>query len=148
MNHALCNDLNIAPLWRRCAAMLYDALILIALFFIATALLLPFNDGQAIQAGNFYNQLYLLSISYVFFGWFWTHGGQTIGMRTWKIKIQNLGGASFSWLQAAERFFMALISLACGGIGFFWMLFNNKGTWQDIFSDSYIVLIENKGASD
>lgn len=144
MNHELHNDLNIAPLWRRFAAMLYDSLILIALFFIATALLLLTNDGQAIPAGNFYNQLYLLSISYIFFGWFWTHGGQTIGMRTWKIKIQNPDGTNFNWLQATERFLMALISLACVGIGFFWMLFSNKGTWQDMFSDSQIVLIENK----
>ena len=50
-----------AGLPRRLGAILYDALLLIAVLFIATALVLPFTDGEAVPAGNL-----LFSIAWVY----------------------------------------------------------------------------------
>ncbi|MEQ1531892.1 MAG: RDD family protein, partial [Methylococcales bacterium] len=59
----------------RLAAILYDLLLLIAIFFVATAILLPFNSGEAAGASQLiYYRLYLIVISFIFYGWFWTHG--------------------------------------------------------------------------
>ena len=69
-----------ATLFRRLAALFYDSLLLLAVWFIATALLLPFTSGEAIRPHNPLLSSYLLFISFFFYGWFWIHGGQTLGM--------------------------------------------------------------------
>ena len=84
-----------AGLFRRLMAIIYDLFLLIALLFIATAAAMVLNQGNAIQPGQplypFY-VVYLLIISFIFYGWFWTHGGQTLGMKTWKMKLQQENG--------------------------------------------------------
>ena len=49
-----------ASLWRRLAALLYDSLLLLAIWFIATASLLPLTGGEAIEANNPFLTTYLL----------------------------------------------------------------------------------------
>ena len=69
-------QIQTAPLWRRIGAIFYDSLLLTAVLFVATALVLPFNQGVAISADSHIFQLYLLAVSFLYFGWFWTHGGR------------------------------------------------------------------------
>jgi uncharacterized RDD family membrane protein YckC len=92
-----------AGLPRRLGAILYDTLLLIAVLFIATALVLPFTDGEAVPAGNPLFSIYLLCACLLFFGWFWVHGGQTLGMRAWKIRLQQPDGAGITWPRAILR---------------------------------------------
>ena len=92
-----------SSLIRRFAAIVYDLLLLASILFVATALVLPFNAGQAFEAQIFY-LLYLLIISFIFYGWFWTHGGQTLGLRAWKLQVLTFDSQSISWLQAFWRF--------------------------------------------
>ena len=71
-------------------AIIYDLFLLIALLFIATTVMMMFNQGKAIESGQAIYPVYvayLLAISYGFYGWFWTHGGQTLGMKTWKMNM-------------------------------------------------------------
>lgn len=72
-------------IFRRSAAFLYDCLLLIALFFVITAAVLALNDGQAIQ--HFLYKVFLFVVGFLFFDWFWRHGGQTLGMRAWRIRL-------------------------------------------------------------
>jgi uncharacterized RDD family membrane protein YckC len=44
---------------------------------------------------------------YLFFGYFWTRVGQTLGMQVWRVRIQNLDGLSVSWSQALRRYVTA-----------------------------------------
>ena len=78
-------EVNITPagLFRRLAALLYDALLVIAILFIA-ALPLPLIEEhvRTLWWARILEQLYLLTAWFLFFGWFWTHGGQTVGMKT------------------------------------------------------------------
>ena len=70
---------------RRSAALVYDTLLLVAVLFIVTALALVPNDGRAIDS-----PLYLcvvFGIGWLFFDWFWRHGGQTLGMRAWRLRL-------------------------------------------------------------
>jgi len=55
-----------AGLFRRLAALFYDSLLLLAIWFVATALLLPFTEGEALPPNNPLLSTYLLFIS-VFF---------------------------------------------------------------------------------
>jgi uncharacterized RDD family membrane protein YckC len=128
--------------FRYTAAIFYDVMLIIALFFLATALLLPFNDGEAIQSPILF-PLYLLSISFIFLAWFWTHGGQTLGMQAWNLHLISNTDAKITWFQAFTRFITALISWLTFGLGIFWCLWQKEGrTWQDINSKSHIVFIK------
>ena len=136
-------------LWRRLAAILYDSFLLLAVLFIATALLLPLTGGVAIESGNPFYIAYLLIICYFFFAWFWCHGGQTLGMRAWKIKLQAHSGESVSWLRATLRFLIALLSWAALGLGFIWQLFDRQGwTWHDRWSNTMLIRIKKDERKD
>lgn len=129
-------------LLRRIAAICYDSFLLIAVLFFATALLLPFNNGVAFTPDHpfypFY-LLYLLAISFAFYGWFWIHGGQTLGMRAWKIRVLTLDQQPITWRQAAFRFVCALLSWAVFGIGYLWIVFDkNRFSWHDHLSKTAI----------
>ena len=129
--------------WRRFAAVFYDFVLLIALFFVATALLLPFNAGEAFTRQQVFYPIYLLVISFVFYGWFWTHGGQTLGMRAWKIKVLTHDGQPINWTQAGLRFLAAIVSWLALGLGFVWIFFDkNHRAWHDQLSKT-AVFFEN-----
>jgi uncharacterized RDD family membrane protein YckC len=136
------NDPIFKPgLLRRLAAIFYDFLLLIGLLFVATALLLPFNGGQAIPAQQFLFPLYLLLVSFFFYAWFWTHGGQTLGLRAWKIKVLTPDMKPISWTQALLRFTAAIISWGFFGLGFLWILIDkNKRSWHDHLSKTALFL--------
>jgi uncharacterized RDD family membrane protein YckC len=132
-----------ASLWRRLAALLYDSLLLLAIWFIATASLLPLTGGEAIEANNPFLTTYLLFISFFFYGWFWRHGGQTLGMRSWQLQLQNLREGRVSWLQCLLRFIVALPAGLLFGLGYVWMLFDKrKLTWHDRYSETRIVQLD------
>jgi uncharacterized RDD family membrane protein YckC len=129
-------DITSTPgFWRRFAAIVYDFLLLLAVLFLATALLLPFNNGEAFTSGQTFYSIYLSVISFVFYGWFWTHGGQTLGLRAWNLKLLTLDQKPVGWWQAALRFGAALLSWAVFGLGFFWIIIDkNKRSWHDHLS--------------
>lgn len=130
------------------AAIGYDALLLLAVFFMATALALPFNSGRAFSAGEYFYSLYLLAIGFFFYGWFWTHGGQTLGLRAWKMKLGAFDGGPVTWRAAALRFAAAGLSWACLGLGFFWCLFDkNRLCWHDYLSNTRFFSVHQENGS-
>ncbi len=77
---------------------------------------------------------------FAFFAKFWTHGGQTLGMQVWGIRVQNADGSAIDIWQALLRFLIALFSWLPAGLGFWWMLFDKqKRTWSDMYSGSDVV---------
>jgi len=126
-------------LLRRLAAIFYDMCLLVALLFVATALILPFNAGEAFTRQQIIYPVYLVSVSFLFYGWFWTHGGQTLGMRAWKLKVLTIDGKPLSWLQALSRFAAAFLSWAVLGVGFLWIAFDkDRRGWHDHLSKTAV----------
>ncbi len=81
--------------------------------------------------------LYLLIATFLFFGGIWTHGGQTIGMRAWRIRVVRRDGERLRWRDAAVRFLGAIVSWGALGLGFLWSLFDrDQLTWHDRWSDT------------
>jgi uncharacterized RDD family membrane protein YckC len=64
----------------------------------------------------------LLLVALMFFAGFWTHGGQTLGMRAWRLKLISIGGDPVNWKQALWRFAAAIPSVSAFGLGLFWLL--------------------------
>ncbi len=127
---------------RRLGALLYDSLVLAALWMLATTPLIAITGGEAIQQGALWFRLYLMVIAAGFFCWFWTHGGQTLGMRAWRAKLETHDGQAVSWSKAGIRFLAALLSIAPVGLGYLWALVDrDRLTWHDRISGTRVVLI-------
>ncbi|GAA3581102.1 MULTISPECIES: RDD family protein [Marinobacter] len=112
-----------ATLTRRLLAIIYDGLICIAVLMVTTwlytlvaAWVMGFDQYEAkMEAGTLEADPVLSSllfvVLYLFFGYFWTRSGQTLGMQVWRIRVQNLNGISISWSQSLKRFMMAAVAL-------------------------------------
>lgn len=121
-------------------AIVYDSLLLLAVLFLATAVALPINGGQAFDSGQFFYPAYLLLVSLIFFAWFWCHGGQTLGMRAWKIQLVTNDGEPVEWHAATIRFLSAILSWACCGLGFLWSLLDrDRLCWHDKLSSTRLI---------
>ena len=121
--------------------MFYDSLLLLAVLLVAVALLLLFSGGTFTYHNPVFRTLILL-LCFIFYAWFWLHGGQTLGLRTWRMRVQNLDGGPITLWQAVLRFMLAIPSLALGGLGFFWMVFDrDRMTLYDRLSRSVIVVL-------
>lgn len=120
---------------RRCAALGYDGLLLIALYFVVTAVVVLINDGEAVDHPLFYLFLYLLG--FVFFRWFWQHGGQTLGMQAWGVKLVNDKPGPVSTFQCLNRYLSGSFGF---GVCYLWMYRQPRGrALQDRLSQTLIV---------
>ena len=136
-----------AGLGRRPAALGYDLLLLAGLVFIFMLVLLPARAalGQG-PPETHWLQLSLVAISALFFCGFWTHGGQTLGMRAWRIRLIREGGGSVGWGSALLRFFAAWASALPFGLGYWWSLVDGRRrTWHDALSRTAIVREPSSG---
>lgn len=126
-----------AGLGRRLGAMLYDTLLIIALFF-ATGFIWVALSGDVVTGFAF--QLTLLAEIVGFFTYCWHKQGETLGMRAWKLRILDDAGDLPSCKQIGLRLLIAPLSLACFGVGYAWLyLGGNKQTWQDRVSGTLVV---------
>ncbi|MGA7296026.1 MAG: RDD family protein [Rhodanobacteraceae bacterium] len=106
---------------RRFGAMLYDLLILAALWMITAALCLGLTGGHMdVQHPPWWQRVALLIVSASYFVLSWWRGGQTIGMRAWRLRLTSLDDAPISPARALLRFILASLSLALAGAGFWW----------------------------
>ena len=127
-------------LWRLFGCVVYDGLVLLALWMAGTALLLPFTGGEAVRPDQPLYPAYLIAIAIAYLGWFWTHGGQTLGMRAWRCRLVSLSSPAVDWTQALTRFLGAGVSWLALGAGFAWLLVDpDRRTWHDRLSGTAIV---------
>jgi uncharacterized RDD family membrane protein YckC len=123
-----------APLIRRLMSAFYDSLFVIAILFIITALALAANGGEAISAEHplyWFYVLILVAISFTYYAWFLMHGGQTPGMKTWRMRLCRSDGLE---LKAVVLYLLAAVVSWCMlGIGYLWVVFDAQNrTWHDI----------------
>ena len=114
-----------ALLPRRLAALSYEALLLVAVLWLAGLLFsLPELNLPHVR---FVYQLYLVLVAGAYFVWQWVHGGQTLPMKTWRLRLVGRNGGTVTWRQAWLRYVLALAGLAALGLGFAWALFERDG---------------------
>lgn len=149
---------------RRIASWLYDGLVAIAVYmtagaasFLIISLLVRFGafDYQGYEHLSdtithtpwllWPNELWKLSWVSFFFVWFWSKSGQTLGMKAWRLRVQNQDGTRIAKVTAIKRLLPTLL-----GLGNFTVLFDrkNKLSLQDRLTDTEVVLLtleENRG---
>ena len=149
--------------FKRLLVACYDGLLLIAVVFFTLAIVMGifmaiapssfFIDSNLLDnpkmielsdlgraVGSIIFIIHCVTVSFIFYGWFWTHGGQTLGMRAWNLYLIKPDGKFIDWKIAAIRYCAAIISWAAAGLGFTWILLNKKKlTWHDAISNTQIV---------
>lgn len=130
-----------SSLLRRLGAMLYDGLLVFAVLMLATVPFVIARGGDIVEpANNAVYQVTMLLVIYAFFVFFWTFGGQTLGMRAWRLRVETWEGQIPSFSQATLRFVLALVSLVPFGLGFFWQLWDkDRLTIHDRYSGTRMV---------
>jgi uncharacterized RDD family membrane protein YckC len=134
-----------APLWRRLAALGYDLMPLLALWMLTAGLVLLAFHGEVDVAHqpplyHFSLQAALLAVTAGYFVLSWTRGGQTIGMRAWRIRLVDADGRSPDARRALLRFAVALPALAIAGAGFLWCLVDrDRRAWHDLAAGTRLV---------
>ena len=146
-----------ATFFRRLLAMVYDTLVATAvgmcaaIVLIVTLVILLKNGildlrgyaepADLIQASFGYKlviQLWVGAWIAGFFLWFWKKGGQTLGMRAWRLRIYSSSDAPMTWGRLVLRLICSL-----GGLGTLLVLFDfkNKQSLQDRVADTEVLFL-------
>jgi uncharacterized RDD family membrane protein YckC len=126
--------------WRRLASIVYDAAIVIALLMLAAlaAMLAGFRDQTALRDTGY--TLYLAAVWCGYVTGCWHIGGMTLGMRAWRVRIEDQQGGRPGWPACLARFAFSIVSAAAAGIGFIWAFANpEKRCWHDILSRTRLI---------
>ncbi|WP_299019452.1 RDD family protein [uncultured Photobacterium sp.] len=143
-------------LFRRLGAWLYDSLVIAAVLMLAGGVamaiaalmlhlgLLELGNYQDVSAymtqhpvvGILYTG-YLALVIISFFAYFWCKGGQTLGMRAWKLRLQNKDGSNIRLTQALIR-----MGTSAFGLGNLIAPFSQeKQSFQDIMAECEMVVL-------
>lgn len=125
---------------------LYDGLAVIALWMLASAIMTTlFGDASKGAPRLLLQGVALLAVS-AYFLWCWTHGGQTLAMKTWRIRVVTANGAPLSFRIALGRYLCAAAGLLLGGIGLWWALLDKDGRFlHDRLAGTRLVLVDKAG---
>ena len=104
-----------APAWRRFAAIVYDALAVVAIVMVVGLLAQMATGGRLIEAKGhlvtwWYQPLQGLVVG-AYFLVSWVRGGQTLGMRPWRIRVTDGEGKAASWARGLARLAVAALPL-------------------------------------
>ncbi len=132
-------------LLRRLAAMLYDAALLFGILLLAAGLVIvPYMTliGGDFPSTAWWFRAWLLLVVGGFFIYFWTHGGQTLGMKAWRLRLIRTDGSEPRLTDALLRLACAAAALAPAGLGLLWVLIDQDGlAWHDRWSRTRLVLV-------
>jgi uncharacterized RDD family membrane protein YckC len=138
---------NDAPLSRRLLSLVYESLLLAALLMAGA---LPFSvaaqPADSLAARPLL-QLYLLALAGAYFTWQWLHGGQTLPMKTWRMRLVTREGAALTRGHALKRLVFAVAGSALLGAGFLWALVDRDRRFlHDRLAGTKIVRIQDSGS--
>jgi uncharacterized RDD family membrane protein YckC len=105
--------------WRLAGAL---GIAFVALMFIATFPFLAFFGDSTHGWRRHVLQAWIVFVIGAYFVWFWTRGGQTLPMKTWRIRLVRVDGTAVNVARAVHRYVIALLGTAAMGLGFLWAL--------------------------
>ena len=136
------NQPRTAGVWRRLVASFYDLLLLVAVWMLVTLIVIVFRGGEAISPGALPYQLLLFVIGAAFYISSWLRGGQTLGMRAWRIRLEKRSGAAIDLRTGLLRFASGLLTIASCGVGLVWLWIDRDGlTWHDRLAGTRVIVL-------
>jgi uncharacterized RDD family membrane protein YckC len=112
----------LASIKRRLLSLIYEALILIAVLLAGALPMVMLVRGWDHTAARAALQVWLLLLCAGFYVRQWTGAGQTLPMKTWRLRLVARDGSPVGASRALARYAGALISVASLGLGFAWAL--------------------------
>jgi uncharacterized RDD family membrane protein YckC len=102
------SDLAETPgLRRRLACFVYEGVLLFGVVMIAGLTWSVATEQRHALVGQQGLQAFLFIVLGVYFVWFWSHGGQTLAMQTWHIRLTRKDGSPVSMRRALCRYLLA-----------------------------------------
>lgn len=149
-----------AGMVRRLITLVYDTLLLLGVLFvyaIPVVILRHLFEEDPMQRPPLLSQILILLGMWVvcsaYFAWCWHKGGQTLAMKSWRMRLESISGETLSWKQCWLRCVVAPLCIAAGGIGLLWVLFHPRNmALQDILTGTRVRLLpkekkKGKGAT-
>lgn len=87
--------------------MVYEAMLLFGVLFVADGLLDTLTQSRHTLALRDARQFWLFLVLGAYFVFFWHRGGQTLAMKTWKIRLIAPGYSQVSITRAMIRYLLA-----------------------------------------
>ena len=106
--------------------MVYESLLLAGVAFFAGLLFLGVTGGTANGWLRHAFQVYLFLVIGLYFAGSWRRRGQTLAMKTWKLRLVGANGGRITLRQAMVRYVCAWPCLALGGIGILYAPFDRE----------------------
>lgn len=96
-----------APLKNRLFCMIYEGMLLFGVLFISGWLFSTLLQQRHALVLRHAQQAWQFLVLAAYFGWFWTHGGQTLAMKTWRVRVVTRDGQALRWPHALLRYLLA-----------------------------------------
>lgn len=90
--------------WRRLASFVYEGVVLFGVVMVAGFAYSVLTRQRHALQGSDGLKLVLFLVLGLYFVWFWTHGGQTVAMKTWRIRVVARSGRPLTALRATARY--------------------------------------------
>jgi uncharacterized RDD family membrane protein YckC len=98
--------------FRRMAAMAYECLVLFGVLMAAGFLYSFWSQQRNALQGRSGLQAFLFVVLGLYFVWFWSHGGQTVAMKAWRVRLVDLQGRQVSQRRALLRYLASWLWVA------------------------------------
>ena len=143
-----------ASFFKRLGAYIYDLFALGAVLMLATVLALLVviiaNKMGAIDlslykdSADYLGQspaflIYLCAVIIGFYAYFWSKAGQTIGMKAWRLRVQNSDGSNISFTQSLIR-----LSTSAFGLGNIMVLMKGRNAFQDLWGECEVIVMSKE----
>lgn len=115
---------SLSGIRRRLVCMLYESLVVFSILLIGFLLPQIVLSGFHFELSPRMLWLHVFLLLMAYFVWCWLNGGQTLPMKTWKLRLISAEGTAPRPLQAVLRYLAAWPSILLFGIGIFWVLFD------------------------
>ena len=92
---------------RRLAAFVYEGVLLFGVVMIAGLVYSGLTQQRHALQGRVGMMVFLFLVLGIYFSWFWSHGGQTVAMKAWHVRLLGADGQPVSRLRAAMRYLLS-----------------------------------------
>lgn len=92
---------------RRLASFVYEGVLLFGVVMTAGLLYAGVAQQRHALQGKIALQALLFVVIGAYFVWSWTHGGQTLAMKTWRLRLQRIDGSEIALPRALVRYLLS-----------------------------------------
>ncbi len=127
----------------RLLALVYDLFPALGLWFAVATIALALHRHQPVRGDTVAGWLELLALwaitgAYAVISWH--RGGQTLGMRPWRLRVTAANSTAAPVPALIRRYAVGTVSLLLAGLGFWWAWIDRGGlTWHDRASGTRIL---------